>query len=238
MVAKSYQTYKQIGEPYQKNNRMYVQIEGAKGIIKEVRWYTDNEYRKMYPEDFTSSGEIRPLKEVLGFEHGFITIFKGDTYAELDWFRQSNARYNKTFGWYVISSEPLPEDIPEGITPVKLSWSMVSDESGKLKSEKEMKAVIDSIIYEKSVSGYQGDIGERLDLYVTVLSATQKETMYGYLTTHIFEDEEKNRYMWATTAKTWAAGSKMHIRGTVKEHTTYRNVKTTVLNRCTEIKDK
>ena len=87
-------------------------------------------------------------------------------------------------------------------------------------------------MYEPSTSEYQGDIGERLDLQVKVISVTQKETIYGYLSTHIFEDAHGNRYMWATTSKTWPAGNDMHIRGTVKEHTTYKNVKTTVLTRC------
>ena len=231
MVARSYQVYRQVGEPYKKNNRMYVKVEGPNKVLKEVRWYTEDEYRKLYPDEPMAS-ETRPLKEVLGFDHGFITIFKGDTYAELDWFRESNARYNKIFGWYVISAEPLPEDIPAGIEPIKLDWSLVSRPDGKLKEERDIRAVMDGLMYEPSSSEYQGNVGDRLDLQVKVISVTQKETMYGYMSTHIFEDACGNRYMWATTSKTWPAGNDMHIRGTVKEHTTYKNVKTTVLTRC------
>lgn len=89
-VAKSYQALTQIGEPYELNGKMYVKVQ-AKSGAKQVRWYTDREYAKMYPEDksvLTSFGEDkkkspywRSQKDVLGFEEGFIWIFKGDTYA-------------------------------------------------------------------------------------------------------------------------------------------------------------
>jgi hypothetical protein len=39
-VAKSYQTYATIGEPYERNKKMYITVESPKGP-KEVRWYTD-----------------------------------------------------------------------------------------------------------------------------------------------------------------------------------------------------
>ena len=92
-VAKSYKELPQCGEPYEKNGRMYIVVECKNGHRKEVRWYTDQEYAKMYPDDAKPSAgtgicggkKIRPTKEVLGFKNGYIYILKGDTYPLVDW---------------------------------------------------------------------------------------------------------------------------------------------------------
>ena len=52
-VAKSYQNYRVLGEPYTKPNEKsknkYIKVQkDADSPIKEVRWYTDAEYRKKY----------------------------------------------------------------------------------------------------------------------------------------------------------------------------------------------
>ena len=49
MVAKSYQSLKQIGEPYYKNGKQYVVVLNENtGNKREVRWYTESEYVKLY----------------------------------------------------------------------------------------------------------------------------------------------------------------------------------------------
>ena len=48
-VAKTYAHMKVEGEPFKENGRMYVNVIAPKGI-KKVRWYSDAEYRRMYPE--------------------------------------------------------------------------------------------------------------------------------------------------------------------------------------------
>lgn len=52
-VAKSYQNYRVLGEPYinpnGKSKNKYIKVQkDADSPIKEVRWYTDAEYRKKY----------------------------------------------------------------------------------------------------------------------------------------------------------------------------------------------
>lgn len=41
MVAKSYQNFPQIGEPFERNGRNYIKVQMPSGLIKEVRWYYD-----------------------------------------------------------------------------------------------------------------------------------------------------------------------------------------------------
>jgi hypothetical protein len=195
----------------------------------------------MYPEavavDCSADPYYKPQKEVLGFTNGYITIFKGNTYDYLEWFRASNARYTRWWGWYVVSTEEIPEDLPEDIEPIRLPWELVGQEDGKLKPEHLVKEGVESIMYEESDSEYVGSIGERLDLYLTVERAIELDGAYGRSTMHIMRDDCGNSYVWTTASKTWTVGSEHHIKGTVKDHRKYRNECRTVLTRCLEVKN-
>lgn len=237
-VAKSFQSMTQIGEPYLSAGKMYVQVKNEKtGNIRQVRWYTDAEYAKMYGEKVEKSPkEFKTQKEVLGFEHGYITIFKGDTYANLEWFQKSIARYCKWWGWYIISTEAVPVDLPVGIEPIELKWEMVGEEEGVLKPDHLVKQAVESLIYDASDSQFVGTVGERLDLEVTVIAARHQDGYYGPSTVHHMEDAAGNRYLWNTGSKSWEAGDKRHIKGTVKDHKVIKNVNVTILTRCTLVK--
>ena len=242
MVAKSFQNMKQIGEPYEKNGRMYVKVLNEKtGNEREVRWYSDHEYAKMYgsteKKSETSFGKrLRSRKDVLGFENGYITIFKGDTYANLEWFQESIARYNKWWGWHIISTDSVPCDLPIGLTPIELKYEDVFVDENTLKSDSEIENAVSALIYDATNSEYQGAVGERLDLEITVVAAHSGENYFGKYTVHYMEDAAGNRYLWNTGSKSWEVGDRRHIKGTVKEHKTMKNVKTTILTRCSIVK--
>ena len=97
MVAKSFQSMKQLGEPFCEKGKMYVKVQNEKsGTVRKVRWYTEAEYAKMYGEKVEAPAKVSSVqKQVLGFEKGYVTIFKGDTYANLEWFQKSIARQTK-----------------------------------------------------------------------------------------------------------------------------------------------
>ena len=239
-VAKSYQELEIVGDVFISSGRQYVNVKLKSGKLKTVRWYTDAEYRKMYPEvvavDRSADPYSKPQKEVLGFTKGYITIFKGDTYAEVDWFRASIARYTRWWGWYIISTEEVPADLPEGITPIQLPWELVGQEDGNLKPEHLVKEAVESIIYEESESEYIGSIGERLELFLTVERTIELDGAYGRSTMHIMRDDCGNLFVWTTASKSWSAGTEHHIKGTVKDHRKYKNECQTVLTRCVEVK--
>ena len=232
-VSPSFQKYPTYGEPYEKNGRQYIRIVYPDGHHREVRWYDE---APVATSSKVSDGlkKIRTTKEVLGFINGYITIFKGDTYALLDWFRESTARFHNIFGWYFISEEELPE-IHAGISPVELRWEDVAlvDED-TLKSEAIIKEHINSLIYEATGSEWQGEVGDRLDLELTVQKAIPLDNgYYGPSIFHLFTDAAGNEYTWTTGSKTLEEGTTYTLRGTVKEHKVYHNSKQTVLTRCT-----
>ena len=132
--------------------------------LRKVRWYSDYEYKKMYPEEadnHTNDPYYKTQKVVLGFINDFITIFKNNNYENSDYFRSKGARYTKWWGWFFASDAEIPEDLPEGVIPVRLDWSLVGTSDEKLKSDKEVADVVDSLIYDDGESEYQGEIGEK-----------------------------------------------------------------------------
>lgn len=240
-VAKSFQQLEKMSEPYEVNGKMYIQVRCKNQKIKQVRWYSEKEYLKLYPAEAPiEEPQFGPQKEVLGFTKGYITIFKGEITEEInDFFKKSNARYSRSWGWYVISTEEVPE-LPWGITPIHLKWSYVGNKEGYLYPDAKIKKVVDNILYEDGTSEYQAQIGDRIERTLTVTKNYQFDNnAYGKSssTMHTFEDSEGNIYMWTTSAKNWNVGTTHHVRGTVKDHNVFRGNKQTILTRVMEVKE-
>ena len=233
MVAKSYQGWATYGEPFEENKKMYIIVVTPKGVHKKVRFYSEAEYAKMYPEEEVKPKRIRSVKDVLGFSKGYITIFKGDTYPLLEWFQKSPCRFHNFWGWYLVSEDEEPQ-WPAGITPVRLKWEDVAIvEEDCLKSEALVRKAVEALIYEPSNSTHQGKIGDRLDLAVRITKVTKLEDgYYGPSTFHLMEDEAGNEYCWTTSAKTLEYGECYILKGTVKAHQNYKGKEQTVLTRC------
>lgn len=242
-VARSYLGLPQIGEIFTVNGKDYINVRTNKGDIKQVRAYSSDEYRKYYPDLAKESEKVifRTQKEVLGFKNGFITIFKGNTYQYKDWFVEHKGHYTKWWGWSFGEGFELPEgtELPEGIEAVKLEWSAVGADDAVLKPDEQVKETVEKLLYDPSTSEYIGNIGDRLDLQVTIIKSMVFEGgFYGPSTMHIMESEDGNVFVWTTSSKCWEEGAKKHIRGTIKDYKTFRGVQQTVLTRCTEVKEK
>ena len=239
-TAPSFQKMEIIGEPFVLDKgRQYVNVKNPNtGKLRQVRWYTDIEYAKLYPAvepavPRSADPYAKPQKEVLGFTKGYITIFKGDQEPHNDWFRASIARYTRWWGWYIISTEEVPEDLPFGLSPVRLDWSLVGTENGKLKIEKEVKEGVESVLYADATGEFVGSIGDRIEIDVVVEKAIELETNFGNSTMYIMSSGD-NRFIWTTSAKQWPVGTEHHIRGTIKDHRKYKGENQNILTRCVE----
>lgn len=239
LVAKSYQDLPKVGEVFISSGRQYINVQLKSGKLKMVRVYSKVEYAKMYPDEAVPTNGIpsylKGQKKALGFENGYITIFKGDTYGNLGWFQKSIARYARLWGWYIVSTDEIPDDLPATVTPVRLNWEDVSDNGETLKNETEVIKFVESLMYDEDPSEYVGEIGDRLDLIVKIERAIQTEGRYGISTIHTMRDENGNVYLWATSTKTLVEGNYYSMRGTVKDHSVYKNTKQTVLTRCLKV---
>lgn len=231
-VAPSFVNFEFLCEPYLANGKMYVRVRNPKtGTERQVRWYEEKTTKSSTPK---ASTQIGSQKEALGFTKGYITIFKGDTGPHIEWFQQSIARYARCWGWYIVSTEEIPQDLPVGIEPVKLSWESVGNENGRLKLENEVKEAIEALIYDESPSEFIGSIGDRIEIDVKVIKNIALENNYGHSTMHIFEDACGNQYVWITNSQSWSEGSEKTIRASIKEHKRYKGIRQTVLSRCLE----
>lgn len=235
-MAKSYQTLNQIGTPYLKDNgKMYVKVRTKAGAEKEVRWYNEDEYAKMYPGECAAGPHFNQEK-ILGFQNGYITIFKGNIEGNEEWFERCGAtRYHVMWGWYVISTEAVPFDLPYDVEPVELRWDQVGLPNGDLRPEDQVRAVVSSLLYGAHPSTFQGQVGDRLDLVITVIKCDQVRNKFGAVSHHVFEDDNGNHYTWNTSAKCWGEGCRKHIKGTVKQHCVKNNIQITDLTRCAEV---
>jgi hypothetical protein len=239
MVAPSFQQFEQLGEPYQVSGKMYVRVRNPKtGTERQVRWYTEAEYTRAY-----STAQVEPKakeytcqKHALGFDNGYILLFKGDIEGNEEWLRREvRCRYTRLWGWFIPSDVETPA-IPAGLTTVRLDWELVGKPSGALKEEKEVVAAVEKVLYDSNPSEWQGAVGERLDLTLTVTANYARDNAYGINHVHYFVDDEQNVYGWSTNAKDWPVDAVKRIRGTVRSHETYKNTKITWLTRCTEVK--
>ena len=235
-TAKTYSSWEICGDPYIKNKKQYVLVKKPNGTqTKEVRWYSDSKYQKMYPNEEKEVRRLRSVQDVLGFKEGYITIFKGDTYPLLEWFQKSPLRYHKLWGWYGISEEPLPEPIPAGIEPVRLPWSAVSvPGEDALKPDAAVKAEVDKLIYEPSISQHVGVVGERIDIVAILKRAiTLEDGYYGPKMFYLFVDDEGIEYTWSTTPRDFEEGTMYAVRGTIQAHNLYKGSPQNALTRCT-----
>lgn len=143
-VAKSYEGLPVVEEEYRKNGRTYCKVRTAKGTVKEVRTYTEVEYNKMYGSVAVSKTEFNQ-KKALGFDKGYITIFKGAVAANEEFFSKSNARGHSAWGWYIVSTEDVPE-LPNGVSAVRLNWEDVAANDKTLKPIEEVKKICQKLL--------------------------------------------------------------------------------------------
>lgn len=96
-----------------------------------------------------------------------------------------------------------------------------------------------------SVSGYLGNVGDKIEVEVTLKCTTYWDTDFGTTYLHVMEDKDGNVLTWKTNNGSFMflpKGEEYYkyidtdypftIKGKVKDHTEYKGVKQTVLTRC------
>lgn len=240
-VAKSYQGLPIEVEPYEISGRMYVKVRTKNGSLKQVRAYTQVEYERLYGATAITpvTESNKSVKQVLGFQEGYIWIFKGDLEAAEYWFsRTPECRYAVSWGWYIVSTDSIPFDIPSCITAVKLPWEKIGNSDGTLLPKSKIEEAVNALRFDAHPSAFQGAIGERLTLSLTFLEIREMNaTQYGPQYLYRFEDADRNQYSWFTgTRKAWNTGDIITCGAGVKAHEVVKGINTTVLTRLIEKK--
>jgi len=80
---------------------------------------------------------------------------------------------------------------------------------------------------------YVGKVGDKMELQATYLYKGSFDTMYGTTYVYTFEDADGNRFVWKTS--TWLSleeNTVVNLKGTLKEHSEYNDIRQNVLTRC------
>ena len=238
MVAKTYQSLEIQGEPFEENKRLYVNVVTKNGL-KKVRWYTDAEYRRMYPNEPVVENDLMNFdaRQAFGFgEKGYITIYKGDRVKEWAENDRTNIWYNLTFGYYTPSKFPTPE-VLNGIEPIQLKWEQVKDRDNRMKPHEEVTKLVSNILGGSIISNsaFQGKENDWLEKEVIIKENISREDHFGEKHTHYMRDSEGNMYIWETGAKNFEVGMAIKLRMKVKAHKEVKGEKCTVVWYCKEI---
>ena len=130
LTAPSFQDFPRESERYIKNGKQYVDVRNPKtGTLRSVRLYTEKEYKKAYPNVKVSaeldkkmkSDELEILKKARGFSAGPITLVST---ADEKFLSKSNARYATDIGWYIVSTEKVPTEVPADWKEKVYTWEM------------------------------------------------------------------------------------------------------------------
>lgn len=87
-------------------------------------------------------------------------------------------------------------------------------------------------VNEDKLSSHFGIVGARGEFVLTVMGEHQFETQFGVSTLFRMKDDSGNIAIWFTAAGDMEVGKTYRIKGTVKEHSEYKEIKQTVLSRC------
>lgn len=165
----------------------------------------------------------------------------GDTYPIKDQLREAGAKWNSyPLSSWVFTEKPVEFETVELTAEECLAFNYDEgwlDWSGEVN----FKNLISSkMTTEEVTSQHIGNIGDRLDLEVTFVKRfTYEVASYrgwgtDYMAINTFIDNDGNYFIWKSTSAYFNADerSKVRLRGTVKEHSDYKGIKQTVLQRC------
>lgn len=228
------------------NHGICFKCNGAGFTIKEVRVYSEKEYDTLEKnamriknqkelERVESIPETnRKYKEKVGFKEGYITAVLGETYSIKEELKELGAKFSKAFGWYFAGGNEY--EVEDGDYKLyRVNWEDVIDigeEYIVLKNEDELSSWFKSQTTTPSNSKFQKEIGDKIEVLVTIVSVFNFTNKFGVTYLHNMVDGEGNVFVWSTSTKCLASGILYRLRGTVKDHKIYKDTEQTILTRC------
>lgn len=179
-----------------------------------------------------------------GFVDGKIhVVVLEDTFSVKDQIKAAGGRFDNTTGWYFSEKQ-------DAFPTVELTKDECfhQDAWGKLawNDYKDVESAIKSKLPKQKESEYIGQIGGKIEIEATYTKSASFTTHYSYYGgtsyIHQFKDDNGNIIIWKTANSVEEVkdgehrfideGSRVRIKGTVKDHSEYRDQKQTALIRC------
>ena len=177
--------------------------------------------------------------EVNGFsQEGETYVILGSSFAIKEQLKQNDFKFSPLFKWHAATADYT---LPESCSYQKISfqdfftWDAAEGVAYLRDGARDKLELIFNPKRESdSQSTFVGAIGDKInDLAVELRYRTGYDTIYGYKNIYTFKDSDGNLYSWhSTTNQPIAEGAHCRITGTIKGHSEYKGVKTTILTRC------
>ena len=114
--------------------------------------------------------------------------------------------------------------------------------ANKILSDRQVSAAVKTLeraekrAVEGAASEFVGEVKQRIEFEAEVIGVYGTEGFYGHTDIVKFKDADGNLFTWFATALSTddmlEHGDRMSIKGTIKKHEEYRDVKQTVMTRC------
>jgi len=235
-VAKSYENYERVGEPFEKSGRMYTKAAERRAKEREETRVQEAIERAARRQAISEANK-KSWFEKNGFDVNGITycVYGDDTYSIKEHLKELGCKFSPLFMWH----SPEPIELPEGYGTFEINYidymvwdtendNMIFKEDAKEKIERRFDET-----KEPSLSEYVGEVGERLRNLTVVFSSRRGYTSrYGWTNIFTFKCGD-NVFTWFTSSEPEIeVGNTYDMTATVKKHEEFRSVKTTVVSRC------
>jgi hypothetical protein len=178
----------------------------------------DRAYDSMFPSNYLT---WREKEELATPEDQDVNIAK----AAIEWARNLETTNDYQHNIKIIATLGYTTDKNIGFAA-----SIVSSYQKSLIKEEERKARAD-----KKPSEHIGNIKDKVKLDLTFIGETSFETYFGIKYLYRFADSEGNVIVWRTAtgfSEELKPGETYTIKGAIKDHTEWKNIKQTELTRC------
>lgn len=172
--------------------------------------------------------------EMWGYDKEKIYPVLGDTFPIKEELSEKGARWGgRVIGWYF--SEKTSEYETYELEVKELIWFNGLGEVFKKSFSESEDYVKGERKKLEPETKWVGEIGKRMDFELTVLNSFEIETSFGWSCINKLKDAEGNAFIWKTDRDLvymHGQGTVIKVKGTIKEHSEYKDEKQTVLTRC------
>ena len=158
---------------------------------------------------------------------------KEDSYERRKELAADGYKFNKTLKWHKITQldqeQPVKTTIENGVFTFDLEDSLQSKD---MTIEKVVENAVKAYNQTQHPTDWVGTIGERREFSAVLEDIILYRNDYGSRMVK-FKDAEGHNLLWFTAAEIKCnIGDKIILRGTIKEHSERKGIKSTILSRC------
>lgn len=239
-------------KPHPNCNGVCFACGGLGYTTKEVRLYTEKELesmeranenakaKKMAEQEKKMKIEFEANRIKWLDENGFnadeITyVYAGaNSYQIKDELKDAGFRFSSTLKWHKATRD---EKYADNLIEVKLSDIAEWSAWGKASFNRDAQKIIEekiAAVQPKSTSEWIGEVGDKLkDIKVQLTRKYSFDSKYGVTTVYNFVTEDGNNLTWfSSTYQPYDIGEWIKIKyTTIKDHSEYKGVKSTVITR-------